>query len=288
MFTSPREQRMMLEWKKRKIDFSARTYIMGILNVTPDSFSDGGKFLDREKALDHALRMQEEGADIIDIGGESTRPGAIPVSADEELRRVIPVLKELVKKVKVIVSIDTTKATVAEQALTEGAEIVNDVSALRFDPDMAPLVAKREVPVVLMHMRGIPQSMQTNVCYHDVISEIKFFLNERISFARKSGIEQKKIIIDPGIGFGKSLEKDNYAILNKLEELMTLGKPILVGPSRKAFLRHLLNVAGEELQEATAAAVAVAVMKGANIVRVHDVKHMKHVVQVVDSIKKAN
>lgn len=281
-------QRLRMDWKGRHIDFSLKTFIMGILNVTPDSFSDGGKFYDTERAVEQASIMQEEGADIIDIGGESSRPGAKPVPFDVELSRVIPVLKAIVKKTKVIVSIDTIKATVAEAALSEGAEMVNDVSALRGDPKMAPLLAKQKVPVVLMHMRGTtPQSMQANIQYRDLISEIIEFLTERISFAQASGIDYSRIIIDPGLGFGKSIEKDNFTILKHLEKFKSLGKPILVGPSRKAFLGHLLDLPENDREEATAAAVAVAVMNGANIVRVHDIKKIKRVVRVADAIKEA-
>lgn len=278
---------LIVEYNGRKIDFSSRTYIMGIVNVTPDSFADGGRFFDYKKAVEHALGMAEDGVDIIDVGGESTRPGALPVEVKEELRRVIPVIKGIVKEVDVIVSIDTTKASVAEAALTEGAAMVNDVSAFRFDPDLAALAAKRNVPVALMHMRGTPRTMQENVHYSDLLSEIMQFLRERISFALRSGIEREKIIIDPGIGFGKSPERDNFTILRNLAEFKCLGRPLLIGPSRKAFLGRLLNLPVESREEATAGAVAAAVMNGANIVRVHDVKKMKRVVAVVDSIKKS-
>ena len=278
---------LILEWNGRKIDFSSRTYIMGVLNVTPDSFSDGGKFFAQESAVKHAFKMAEEGADIIDSGGESSRPGAKGVDTGEELQRVIPVIKSVVKEVDVALSIDTTKARVAEEALAEGAEIVNDISALRFDPEMAPLVAKRKVPVILMHMKGTPQTMQANVYYHNLISEIIEFLEERISFAVESGIERKKIIIDPGIGFGKSIQRDNFTILRNLEEFQCLGRPLMVGPSRKAFLGRLLKLPVEDREDATAGAVAVAVMNGANIIRVHDVKKMKRVVQVVETIKRS-
>jgi len=261
---------------------------MGILNVTPDSFSDGGKFYDTGRAIEQVLLMQEDGADIIDIGGESSRPGAKPVPFDVELSRVIPVLKAIIRKIKVIVSIDTIKASVAEAALSEGAEMVNDVSALRGDPKMAPLLAKQEVPVVLMHMRGTtPQNMQADTQYHNLISEIIEFLQERISFAQMSGIGHSRIIIDPGIGFGKSIEKDNFTILKHLGKFKSLGKPILVGPSRKAFLGHLLDLPVNDREEATAAAVAVSVVNGANIVRVHDIKKIKRVVQIADAIKAA-
>ena len=274
-----------MDWKGRHIDFSLKTFIMGILNVTPDSFSDGGKFYDTARAVEHASIMQEEGADIIDIGGESSRPGAKPVPLDVELSRVIPVLKAIVKKTKVIVSIDTIKATVAEAALSEGAEMVNDVSALRGDPKMAPLLAKQKVPVVLMHMRGTtPQSMQANIQYRNLISEIIEFLTERISFAQASGIDYSRIIIDPGLGFGKSIEKDNFTILKHLEKFKSLGKAILVGPSRKAFLGHLLDLPENDREEATAAAVAVSIVRGADIIRVHDVAVMARIARMTDAI----
>jgi dihydropteroate synthase len=260
---------------------------MGILNVTPDSFSDGGRFFARECAVDQALRMAEEGADIIDIGGESSRPGAHPVALEEELRRVVPVLQALVKQTEVVLSVDTMKAKVAEAALGEGAEMVNDISALRADPDMAPLVAKAAVPVVLMHMRGNPQTMQEGVCYRDLMGEILAFLSERIEWARAAGVAENRMIVDPGIGFGKSVARDNFTILRNLGELRCLGRPLLVGPSRKAFLGALLNLPVEEREEATAAAVAAAVLHGANIVRVHEVKKMKRVVEVAQAIRDA-
>jgi len=277
-----------MAWKGRSLDFSLKTFIMGILNVTPDSFSDGGKFYDTGRAVEQAVIMQEEGADIIDIGGESSRPGAKPVPLDVELKRVLPALKAIVKKINVIVSIDTIKAGVAEAALSEGAEMVNDISSLRGDPNMASLLAKQEVPVVLMHMRGTtPQTMQSDIRYQDIISEITEFLTERISFAQKSGIVPSRIIIDPGIGFGKSIEKDNFTVLKHLEKFMILEKPILVGPSRKAFLGHLLDLPVHDRGEATAAATVVAIMNGANIVRVHDIKKIKRVVRIADAIKAA-
>jgi len=268
-------------------DFSSKLYIMGILNITPDSFSDGGIFFDHKRAVDHAVRMAEEGADIIDVGGESTRPGAKPVTTEEELKRVIPVIRALTREVEVVLSIDTTKARVAEEALAAGAGMVNDVSALQFDPEMASVVAKTAVPVVLMHMRGSPRIMQYNTRYNNLMAEIAAFLRDRISFAEAAGIGKGEIIIDPGIGFGKSIGKGNFVILKNLRELKSLGRPILAGPSRKAFLGHLLDLPVEDREEATAAAVAVSVMNGANILRVHDVKKMKRVVQVVDAIKKS-
>jgi len=268
-------------------DFFSKPYIMGIINITPDSFSDGGLFVDHNKAVDHAVRMAEEGADIIDIGGESTRPGAQPVTTEEEIKRVIPVIRALSREVNVALSIDTTKARVATEALAAGAEMVNDVSALRFDSGMVSVVAHSAVPVVLMHMRGSPRIMQHNTRYSNLMGEITAFLQERITFAQAGGIEKEKIIIDPGIGFGKSLEQGNFSILKNLADLKALGRPILVGPSRKAFLGHLLDLPIDDREDATAASVAVAIMNGANIVRVHDVKRMKRVVKVVDAIQKS-
>lgn len=276
---------LTITWNGRKIDFSSRTYIMGIVNVTPDSFADAGRFFDHKKAVEHACNLAKDGADIIDVGGESTRPGAQSIDEKEELRRVIPVIRSVVNEVDVLVSIDTTKASVAEAGLSEGAQLVNDVSALRFDPNLAAVVARENVPVVLMHMRGSPQTMQKNVHYHDLISEITQFLRERISFAVQCGIEKERIIIDPGIGFGKSVARDNFTILRNLEEFSFLGRPLLIGPSRKAFLGHLLSLPTADRDEATAGAVAVAIMNGAHIIRVHDVKKMRRVAQVVDAIK---
>lgn len=277
----------VMTWGGITIDFSSKTYIMGILNVTPDSFSDGGRFFDRERAVEQGLRMAEEGADFIDIGGESSRPGAEPVSLEEELRRVVPVVSALARQTKTVLSIDTVKAKVAEAALGEGAQMVNDVSALRFDPDMTPLVAAAAVPVVLMHMRGTPQTMQEGVWYRDVMGEIEAFLAERIAWASAAGVRKDLIIVDPGIGFGKSLERDNFTILRGLGALRSLGRPLMVGPSRKAFLGKLLDLPVEEREEATAAAVAAAVLEGAEIVRVHDVKRMKRVVKVAQAIRDA-
>ncbi len=269
------------------LDFSSRTYIMGILNITPDSFSDGGAFFDHQKAVEQAYRMVEEGADIIDIGGESTRPNAPPVTPEEELRRVIPVIEAVAGKMDVLLSVDTSKSRIAEEALAAGAHIINDVSALRFDPSLAGVAARTGVPIVLMHMRGTPATMQQNISYEDTISEIIAHLRDRIAFAEQAGIRQGQIIIDPGIGFGKSLERDNFTILRNLEEFASLGKPILVGPSRKAFLGKLMDLPVEDRVEATAAAISVAIMNGANIVRVHDVKAMKRVATVVNAVKKA-
>ncbi len=254
----------------RDLGVGERVLVMGILNVTPDSFSDGGRFLDPDRAVAHALRLQDEGADIIDIGGESTRPGAEPVPLEEELRRVIPVLEKLRRKLRIPVSIDTYKAEVAEAAIELGARIVNDVTALRADPRMGEVVARAGVGLVLMHMRGTPRDMQENPTYTDVVAEISAFLRERISAALSRGIAPEQIAVDPGIGFGKKLEH-NLEILRRLEEFLELGRPVLVGPSRKSFIGEILGLPVEERLEGTLAACAVAVVRGADIVRVHDV-----------------
>jgi len=264
-----------------------RTFIMGILNVTPDSFSDGGLYFTIDTAIQRGIELAESGADIIDIGGESTRPGAAPVPCEEELRRVIPVVKKLSKLVDVPLSVDTTKAEVAQQALDAGAAIVNDVSALRFDAAMARVVAERGAAVVLMHMRGTPATMQHYLHYDDLIGEISAFLEERIACAVAAGIKRDKIIIDPGIGFGKSVEQDNFTLLHRLHEFAALGQPILVGPSRKAFITALTGHSLPERDWGTAAAVAIAVYNGAHIVRVHDVEHLKCAVRVADAVRRA-
>ncbi len=267
----------------KEFDFSKRTYVMGILNVTPDSFSDGGKYFSLDSAIKHAMKMVEDGADIIDVGGESTRPGSEPVPVEEEVRRVIPVIKEIVKRVDVPVSIDTYKSEVARQALDNGASIVNDISGLRFDEKMADVVASYKASVVVMHIKGTPKTMQQNPTYDDVISEIYSYLSESVEIARRAGIEQ--IIVDPGIGFGKRLI-DNLEIIRRLREFKSLGYPVLIGVSRKSFIGNILNLPVEERLEGTAGAVAVSVWNGANIVRVHDVKEMARVVKIVDAIKR--
>jgi dihydropteroate synthase len=276
-----------LRCSKKNFDFTERSFIMGILNVTPDSFSDGGIFLDKSRAVDHGIDLAEQGADIIDVGGESTRPGSLPVTIDEELRRVIPVIKELACRVNVPISIDTTKAEVAQKALDAGAEIVNDISSMTFDPGMEKVVSGYRVPVILMHMAGIPRTMQENVHYESLINDIYRTLQIRVRAALEAGIEEDKIVIDPGIGFGKSVEKDNLTILRCLETLKSLGRPLLVGPSRKAFIARLSGDEINQRDEGTGAAVAIAVYNGANIVRVHNVAKMKIAAMVADAIKRA-
>lgn len=263
-----------------------RTLLMGILNVTPDSFSDGGQFIDKDTAVAHALQMVDEGADIIDVGGESTRPGAPPVPEDEELRRVVPVVETLTEELHIPVSVDTYKSNVARRCLEAGAAIVNDISALRFDDAMAGVVTEFGAFVVLMHMKGTPRSMQDAPEYADVVGEINAFFEDRVNAAEAAGIPKERIILDPGIGFGKTA-LHNFVILSELEKFTSLGPPLLVGPSRKSFIGMTLNLPENERLEGTAASVTAAVLNGAKIVRVHDVKEMKRVITIADSIRAA-
>jgi dihydropteroate synthase len=279
---------MKLLWSHYCLDFSARTQVMGILNVTPDSFSDGGFFFDRAKAIDQALQMVDEGADIIDIGGESTRPGAEAVTLEEELRRTIPVIEALAGAVRVPLSIDTYKSGVAGRALDAGASMVNDISGLRFDPAMAGVVARHGVPVIVMHIQGTPGDMQRNPVYEALIPEIADYLRGCIAIGVNAGVAEDRIVIDPGIGFGKTFDH-NLQILKNLADFRVLGRPVAVGVSRKAFLGKILGGAPAlERLEGTAAAVAASVLNGANIVRVHDVKEMSKVVKVVDAIMRGS
>ncbi|PIS30616.1 dihydropteroate synthase [Candidatus Saganbacteria bacterium CG08_land_8_20_14_0_20_45_16] len=272
-----------LAFGKRTLGLGSRTIIMGILNVTPDSFSDGGSYPDVQTALARAKAMLEEGADIIDIGGESTRPGAAAVSAEEELARVLPVIEKLSQETGAIISIDTTKARVAREALAAGAQMVNDISGLRFDPDLPQVVAKAGVPVCLMHIKGIPRSMQAQPAYVDLLGEVIDYLSEGLAIAQKAGILHDKIIVDPGIGFGKTVDH-NLEIFQRLRELKSLGCPILVGPSRKSLIGQILDLSVAQRLEGTAALVAAAIYAGADLVRVHDVKEMKRVAMMVDAI----
>ncbi len=258
---------------------------MGILNITPDSFYDGGKYYTKEEAIAKGLKLIEEGADILDIGGESTRPGASPVELEEELKRVIPVIEGIAKRVNFPISIDTYKAKVAEEALNAGASIINDISGLRFDPKMPYIAAKYKVPIILMHIKGTPKNMQLNPQYKALIPEIMEYLRESIIIAKEAGVDENKIIIDPGIGFGK-LPEHNLEIIRNLKDFTCLEKPILIGVSRKSFIGKILNDApAEQRLEGTAAAVAVSIVNGANIVRVHDVEYITKIVKVVDAIK---
>jgi len=266
----------------KKIDFNSRTYIMGILNLTPDSFSGDGIYHDTSRAVEEAERLAREGADIIDIGGESTRPGSGPVPIEEEIRRVEPVIKELAKKIKIPISIDTKKPDVAECALDSGASIINDITGLASD-NMAKVAIKYEAKVILMHMKGAPLTMQHDPFYDDVIDEIKNSLSHMIKKAEERGVNSRDIIIDPGIGFGKTLEH-NLEILNRLCSFKELGYPILIGPSRKSFIGGILGLEAKDRIFGTAASIAIAIKNGANIIRVHDVKEMTQVAQIIDAI----
>ncbi len=274
----------VLDCGSKKLYLSERTHVMGVLNVTPDSFFDGGRYFDPDRAFERALEIEEEGADLIDIGGESTRPGSDPVEISEEMRRVIPLIEKLNGKISIPISIDTKKSEVAEAALQAGASIVNDVSGLRSDPEMISVVAKHKVPVVIMHMKGTPKNMQNNPSYEDLIGEIYDYLTGTIQMAVKGGIPKEKIIVDPGMGFGKKWE-DNFVILGRLKTFQSLMCPILVGVSRKSFIGWALGLPEEKRLMGTAGAVAASVMNGAHIVRVHDVKEMVQVVRIVDRIK---
>src|ERR1700686_3992946 len=265
-----------------------RTLVMGVLNVTPDSFSDGGNFLDPQRAVEHALKIEQAGADLLDIGGESTRPGSTGTPADTELARILPVLEGLRGTLKIPISIDTRKSQVAEAAISAGAQIINDVSGLRSDPRIAEVARRRRVPLILMHMRGEPQTMHKKPFARDVMKDVTEGLRASISIARKAGIAKSQIIIDPGIGFGKSFEQ-NYELLRKLSELAKLGYPLLVGMSRKGFLGATLardgkSAPAEERLWATAASVTASILAGAHIVRVHDVAEMAQVARVADCL----
>ena len=281
--TAQKGEEFKLNFSKRILDLSSRTHLMGILNVTPDSFSDGGEFLRVEDAVRRGVEMAQGGADLIDVGGESTRPGSDPITILEELSRVIPVIEELSKKMDVPISIDTYRSEVAEKALDAGAEMINDISALRFDPRMRKIAAERQIPMVLMHIKGTPKNMQENPYYDDVIREITRYLQESIQLGVNAGIKKENILIDPGIGFGKRLE-DNLNILKNLKKFFILDCPILVGPSRKSFIGKILDSPVEERLEGSLAALAVSIMNGANVVRVHDVKESKRVADLLDAV----
>ncbi|MFQ5650129.1 MAG: dihydropteroate synthase [bacterium] len=272
---------MLLKLQSRTIDLSGRTYIMGIINCTPDSFYGESRRTTLQEAVDVGVRMVAEGADFLDVGGESSRPGSEPVTTEEEMRRVLPVIEQLAREVDVPISVDTYKASVAERALDCGAEIINDISALQYDSDLARIAATYEAVLVLMHIKGRPKEMQLNPAYDDVVHEIYQYLEERLNTARKAGIARDKIILDPGIGFGKRL-RDNYEITQHLDRFAVLGCPILFGASRKSFLSNVLDLPAGECLEATIAVNAIALLRGAHILRVHDVKEAKRAAQVVD------
>lgn len=273
-----------LKTAKRELNISNKVLIMGALNVTPDSFSDGGKFLTKDNAVKRALEMEREGADIIDIGGESSRPGAEPVSEDEEQNRVIPVINELNGKLEIPISIDTYKSNVAEKAMDAGAEIINDISGLRFDDRMLDIVNHTKAGLIIMHMKGKPRTMQDNPSYKDTIQEIYDFLKERTDYALSNGIERERIIIDPGIGFGKRLE-DNFEILCRAGEFISLECLLLIGASKKSFIGKTLDVPTEERLEGSLAACGIAIEEGIDIIRVHDVKSTRRFVDMYMAIK---
>ena len=275
---------MELKLRERTLAFGERPIVMGILNVTLDSFHDGGRHAEPAAALEAAERMAAEGADIIDVGGCSTRPGSEAVSEEEELRRVGPVLEALRGRVEVPISIDTFSETVARRALALGAEIINDVTGLRGSPGMASLAAESEAAVVIMHMLGSPRDMQHEPIYEDVVQEISDFFRERIAAAREAGVRPDRIILDPGIGFGKRLEH-NLEILRRVGDFRALGHPVMIGPSRKSFLGEITGASAEDRLPATAAAVSLAVAAGADILRVHDVAEMRHVADVAHRVR---
>jgi dihydropteroate synthase len=263
-----------------------RPLIMGVINVTPDSFSDGGSFFDHQAALDQARALAAAGADLLDIGGESTRPFAEPVPLEEELRRVLPLIQALAAEILLPISIDTYKSEVARAALAAGASVINDISALRFDPRMAPLAAENQVPVVLMHMQGTPRDMQREPRYHDLLGEIKAFFRERVEFAASQGISRELLILDPGIGFGKTWEH-NLKILNHLDAFLDLGCPLMVGPSRKAFIGHILDLPNGEVRDVgTLAAIGISALRGARIIRTHNVAYARQFLSVMEAICK--
>ena len=278
------QKRFILKTSRRKITLGDRTRIMGILNVTPDSFSDGGTFLSPERAVEYGLQMETQGADILDVGGESTRPGSAAVPVHVELKRVLPVIKALSRKIKIPLSIDTKKARVAREAVEAGAEIINDISALNGDRKMAGTAAETGAALVLMHMRGNPENMQKgNLAYDDLLGDITDYLSASIGKAIRAGVSKDAMVIDPGIGFGKTVA-DNYRIIRRLADLRTLGMPILVGPSRKSFIGNVTGDEPRQRLEGTAATVSAAIMNGCHIVRVHDVAAMKKVAAVTDAM----
>jgi dihydropteroate synthase len=274
----------ILRTSRREISIGGRTLIMGIINATPDSFSDGGRFPTPATAIEEALRMVDDGADMIDIGGESSRPGSDPVPVEEELRRVMPIIRGLTGKISVPLSIDTTKAAVAREALAEGAEIINDISAMTYDDQMDSVVAETGAAVILMHMRGLPKTMQTgDLSYCSLLNEVISFLKDRIDSAGQKGITPMQIMIDPGIGFGKSA-LDNLRLIRHLSEFKVLGRPIVTGVSRKSFIGHVTGGGPQERIEGTAASVTAAILNGSRVIRVHDIKTMKRVAAMADAL----
>ena len=280
-----KNSQMILKGPEKVFTLGERTFIMGVLNITPDSFSDGGSFLLPDKAIDKALELSSGGADIIDVGGESSRPGAEPVELEEELKRVVPVVAHLARA-GLTVSVDTTKAGVARAALDAGAWMINDISALG-DAGMASVINEYGAALTIMHMRGTPASMQRSVIYTDIIGEISGFLSERLDYALENGIPEESIAVDPGLGFGKSAE-GNFAIIKHLGRFNSLGRPLLIGPSRKSFIGSVTGASPLDRLPGTLSALAFCVMGGAHIVRVHDVRAATQAIKVAEEIKKAH
>jgi dihydropteroate synthase len=278
---------------RQNFNLDKKTILMGILNVTPDSFSDGGRYVSFDKAVEHAVQMEREGADIIDIGGESTRPGSEPITIQQEIDRVLPVVEELVKKLNIPVSVDTYKSEIASKVLDAGANMINDITALQGDKKMVNIISRYDIPVVLMHMKGNPRDMQKNPVYDDIIKEITKFLKERAEYAMFHDVKKEKIIVDPGLGFGKRTGRgieDNCEILRRLNKFKKLGYPLMIGASRKTFIG---NLCGEKQQltvserlEGSLAAAVLAVLNGADILRVHDVKETKRCLDLINCVKK--
>jgi dihydropteroate synthase len=287
-----RRPRFKLRLPSRTLELGERTLVMGVLNVTPDSFSDGGLFLNIDAAVARALEIESAGADILDVGGESTRPGSKGVSAREELQRILPVLEKLQGKIQIPISVDTSKSEVAEAAAAAGAEILNDITALRNDPLVAEVARRRKLPLILMHMRGEPRTMQKGPFAKDVVSDVLKGLRHSIALARRAGVTMSQIIIDPGIGFGKDYAQ-NLELLHRLPELSKLGHPVLIGTSRKSFIAHVLRSQARKDSESderiwgTAATVAASILQGAHIVRVHDLAEMVQVARVTDALLSA-
>lgn len=278
---------LTLKLPRRTLELGQRTWVMGILNVTPDSFSDGGEYFEPDQAVERARRMEAEGADIIDIGGESTRPGAAPISADEELGRVLPVIKRVVGSVSIPLSIDTTKFEVARAALDAGVDMINDVSGLRCDERLADLAADYGAGLIIMHMRGTPQTMQLIPPSPDIFAEIEAHFHWAIERALARGVKRDQLVLDPGIGFGKTVEQ-NLALINHLDRFAHFQLPLMVGPSRKSFIGKILDREPRQRLMGTAASVAAAVLRGAHLVRVHDVQPMVEVIKVADAIARAD
>jgi len=279
-----RRRKFSLRLPSGTLPLGERTLVMGVLNITPDSFSDGGLFLDARRAVARAIEIERAGADILDIGGESARPGAQPITAEVEIRRILPVLQKLRGRLKIPISIDTSKAAVAEAAAAAGAQILNDVTALRGDSRLADVARRRKLPLVLMHMRGDPRTMQKGPFARDVLRDVAAGLRLAVTRARRAGIARSQIILDPGIGFGKTFEQ-NFELLGRLPELSRLGFPLLVGASRKKFIAEALGgVPASDRQWGTAAAVTASILQGAHIVRVHDVAEMLQVARLTDAV----